>query len=222
MKPAVLYHTNRATETRHAILRAAVDIASAEGLEGLSIGRLASELQMSKAGIFAHFGSKEQLQLAAVETAKQIFLEQVAQPALRSPRGLPRLRAMLENWLGYVERIVFRGGCFFAAASAEFDSRPGAVREHIAELTNAWMVALREEIEFAQTKGEIPGSIKPAQLAFELHAYVQEANWAFKLFNDKSAFLLARRAIATCIGPPSAKRVGQKAKLRGARLWTKQ
>jgi AcrR family transcriptional regulator len=221
MKPAVLYHTNQATETRREILRVAVDIASAEGLEGLSIGRLASEMQMSKAGIFAHFGSKEQLQLAAVETAKQIFLEQVAQPALRSPRGLPRLRAMLENWLGYVERIVFRGGCFFAAASAEFDSRPGAVREQIAELTNAWMVALREEIEFAQTKGEISGSIKPAQLAFELHAYVQEANWAFKLFNDKSAFLLARRAIATCIGPPSAKRVSQKAKLRGARLWTK-
>jgi AcrR family transcriptional regulator len=212
MKPAVLYHTNQATETRREILRVAVDIASAEGLEGLSIGRLASEMQMSKAGIFAHFGSKEQLQLAAVETAKQIFLEQVAQPALRSPRGLPRLRAMLENWLGYVERIVFRGGCFFAAASAEFDSRPGAVREQIAELTNAWMVALREEIEFAQTKGEISGSIKPAQLAFELHAYVQEANWAFKLFNDKSAFLLARRAIATRIDAASAKQLSKKAK----------
>jgi AcrR family transcriptional regulator len=213
MKPAVLYHTNQATETRHEILRVAVDIASAEGLEGLSIGRLASELQMSKTGIFAHFGSKEQLQLAAVETAKQIFLAQVAQPALRSPRGLSRLKAMLENWLGYVERIVFRGGCFFAAASAEFDSRPGRVREQIAELTNAWMVALREEIEFAQSKEEIPSSIKPAQLAFELHAYVQEANWAFKLFNDKSAFLLARRAIATRIDTASAKRVSKKAKL---------
>lgn len=213
MKPAVLYHTDQATETRHEILRVAVDIASAEGLEGLSIGRLASELQMSKTGIFAHFGSKEQLQLAAVETAKQIFLEQVAQPALRSPRGLPRLKAMLENWLGYVERIVFRGGCFFAAASAEFDSRPGAVREQIAELTNAWMVALREEIEFAQSKVEILGSIKPAQLAFELHAYVQEANWAFKLFNDKSAFLFARRAIATRISQASVKRISKQAKL---------
>jgi AcrR family transcriptional regulator len=212
MKPAVLYHTDQATETRHEILRVAVDIASAEGLEGLSIGRLASELQMSKTGIFAHFGSKEQLQLAAVETAKQIFLEQVAQPALHSPRGRPRLKAMLENWLGYVERIVFRGGCFFAAASAEFDSRPGAVREQIAKLTNAWIVALREEIECAQSKGEITGSIKPAQLAFELHAYVQEANWAFKLFNDKSAFLLARRAIATRIDAASAKQLSKKAK----------
>ena len=212
MKPAVLYHTSQATETRHEILRVAVDIASAEGLEGLSIGRLASELQMSKTGIFAHFGSKEQLQLAAVETAQQIFFEQVAQPSLRRPRGLPRLKAMLENWLGYVERIVFRGGCFFAAASAEFDSRPGAVREQIAELTKAWMVALREEIELAQSKAEILGSVIPAQLAFELHAYVQEANWGFKLFNDKSAFLLARRAIATRLDAASAKQLSKKAK----------
>jgi AcrR family transcriptional regulator len=207
MKPAILYHTDQAAETRREILRVAVDIASAEGLEGLSIGRLAAELEMSKTGIFAHFGSKEQLQLATVETAKQIFLEKVVQPALKSARGLPRLKAMLEHWLGYVERIVFRGGCFFAAASAEFDSRPGAVRDQIADLTKAWMVGLQEEIAFAQSKKEIQTSLKPAQLAFELHAYVQEANWAFKLFNDKSAFLLARRAIADHLAAASRERV---------------
>jgi len=161
---------------------------------------------MSKTGIFAHFGSKEQLQLATVETAKQIFLEKVVHPALKSPRGLPRLKAMLEHWLGHVERIVFRGGCFFAAASAEFDSRPGVVRDQIAELTKAWMVGLLEEIAFAQSKKEIQSSIKPVQLAFELHSYVQEANWAFKLFNDKSAFLLARRAIADRLAAASSKR----------------
>jgi transposase-like protein len=119
---------------------------------------------------------------------------------------MPRLKAMLENWLGYVERIVFPGGCFFAAASAEFDSRPGAVRDQIAELTRAWMKALQEEIAFAQSKKEIHSSIKPAQLAFEVHALVQEANWAFKLFNDKSAFLLARRAIADRVAAASSKR----------------
>jgi AcrR family transcriptional regulator len=207
MKPTVVYHTDQATETRREILRVAVDIASAEGLEGLSIGRLAAELEMSKTGIFAHFGSKEQLQLATVETAKQIFLEKVVQPALKSAPGLPRLRAMLEHWLGYVERIVFRGGCFFAAASAEFDSRPGAVRDQIADLTKTWMVGLQEEIMFAQSKKEILTSLEPAQLAFELHAYVQEANWAFKLFNDKSAFLLARRAIADHLAAASRERV---------------
>src|ERR1700737_3658917 len=172
--PTVLYRTEQATKTPRDILEDAVDPASAEGLEGLSIGRLAAELKMSKTGIFAHFGSKEQLQLATVETAKQIFLEKVVHPALKSARGLPRLKAMLEHWLGYVERIVFRGGCFFAAASAEFDSRPGAVRDQIAALTRAWMIALQEEIAFAQSKKEIQSSIKPAQLAFELHAYVQE------------------------------------------------
>jgi AcrR family transcriptional regulator len=206
MKPAVLYHTGQAAATRRDILGIAVDIASAEGLEGLSIGRLASELEMSKTGVFAHFGSKEQLQLATVETAKQIFLEQVVQPAMASPRGLPRLRAMLEHWLGYVERIVFRGGCFFAAASAEFDSRPGAVRDQIATLTKEWMIAIREEIAFARSQKELKAATDPAQMAFELHAYVQEANWAFKLFNDKSAFARARRAIADRIYTTSTAR----------------
>jgi AcrR family transcriptional regulator len=216
MKPTVLYHADRAAQTRREILSVAVDIASAEGLEGVSIGRLAGELQMSKTGVFAHFGSKEQLQLATVETAKQIFLEQVAQPALGRPRGLPRLKAMLESWLGYVERVVFRGGCFFAAASAEFDSRPGAVRDQIAALTKAWLVALQDEIACARSRKEVRASINPAQLAFELHAYVQEANWAFKLFNDKSAFERARRAIADRLTAASNRRAPRDSKRKGA------
>src|SRR5215469_4112462 len=201
--PTVLYHTERASKTRQEILRTSMDIASAEGLEGLSIGRLATERQMSKTGIFAHFGSKEQLQLATVDAAKQVFLEQVVQPSLTHARGIPRLRAMLENWIGYVERIVFRGGCFFAAASAEFDSRPGPVRDEIANLTKAWLIALQDEIAFARSSGEIRTSVDPVQLAFEVHAYVQEANWAFKLFNDKSAFARARRAITARISAAS-------------------
>lgn len=199
VKPKVLYHTDQAAKTRRDILAIAVDIASAEGLESLSIGRLASELEMSKTGIFAHFGSKERLQIATVDAARKIFLEKVVQPALASPRGVERLTTMLESWLRYVETIVFRGGCFFAAASAEFDSRPGAVRDQIAELTRAWMVALQREIAYAQSIKELRPSVRPRQLAFELHAYVQEANWAFKLFSDKSAFALARRAIAARI-----------------------
>ena len=203
MNPQVLYHTDQASKTRQEILRVAMDIASAEGLEGLSIGRLASELKMSKTGIFAHFGSKVQLQLATVDAAKQVFLQQIVQPALKHSRGKARLEAMLENWIGYVERIVFRGGCFFAAASAEFDSRPGAVRDEIANLTKAWLVALQDEIAFARSSGEIRTSVDPVQLAFEVHAYVQEANWAFKLFNDKSAFARARRAITARISAAS-------------------
>lgn len=204
-QPTVLYHTDRASKTRQEILRIAMNIASAEGLEGLSIGRLAAEMQMSKTGIFAHFGSKEQLQLATVAAARQVFMEQVVQPVLVHPRGIPRLRAMLESWIGYVERIVFRGGCFFAAAAAEFDSRPGPVRDEIASLSKAWLIALRDEIAFAQSSRQMTVEIEPAQIAFELHAYVQEANWAFKLFNDKSAFSQARQAIARCIAAASPK-----------------
>jgi AcrR family transcriptional regulator len=204
-KPAVLYRGYRSARTRVEILNTAVDLASAEGMEGLSIGRLATELRMSKTGIFAHFGSKEQLQLATVDAAKQIFLEQIVKPSLQSPRGLPRLRAMLEYWLSYVEKIVFRGGCFFAAAAAEFDSRPGVVRDEIAALSKAWLTALGNEIAFAQRERTLSATFNPAQLAFELHAYVQEANWAFKLFSEKSAFLRARRAIADRLTSASRK-----------------
>jgi AcrR family transcriptional regulator len=204
-KPTVLYHREDAAETRRKILSLAADIASAEGLEGLSIGRLANDLGMSKTGIFAHFGSKQKLQLATVDSAKQIFLEKVVQPALKTDRGLSRLQAMLENWLVYVERIVFRGGCFFAAASAEFDSRPGPVRDQIAELTQTWMVALEDEVAVAISNRQLPASIDPAQFVFELHAFVQEANWAFKLFNQKSAFLRARRAIRNKIASAEIK-----------------
>ena len=150
---------------------------------------------MSKTGIFAHFGSKEELQVATVNRAKEVFLEQVVKPALAKPRGLKRLQAMLTSWLKYVEHAVFRGGCFFAAASLEFDSRPGRVRDGVAALTKAWMDALRNEIAHAKAQKEIAPGTDPAQLAFELHAYVQEANWAYKLYDDRSAFSRARRAI---------------------------
>jgi AcrR family transcriptional regulator len=193
--PTVLYQRSRAVRTRAEILKRAVDIASAEGLEGLSIGRLASELEMSKTGVFAHFGSKEELQLATVNAAKEIFLTEIVAPALKHQPGISRLSAFLDGWLSYVERIVFRGGCFFAAASAEFDSRPGVVRDKIVELTRAWVMALEEEVRRAQKLKQLSRGSSPRQLVFELHAFVQEANWAFKLFDEKDAFARAKAAI---------------------------
>jgi AcrR family transcriptional regulator len=204
MKPAVRYKRASAETIRRKILRRAVDIASAEGLEGLSIGGLAEAMRMSKSGIFAHFGSKKELQLATVETAKDIFTQLVVAPAMGKARGVERLQAMLENWLRYVEKGVFSGGCFFFAASAEFDSRRGAVRNRIAELMQNWLRGLEHEIAYARKGGELASSIQPAQLAFELHACVQEANWAFKLFEEKSAIRLARRAIAERIADAGA------------------
>jgi AcrR family transcriptional regulator len=186
---------SRGEQTRQEILKVAVDIASAEGLEGLTIGRLANELGMSKSGLIAHFGSKEDLQVATIDAAREIFVAEVVSPALAAERGVPRLQAMLAAWLSYVERSVFRGGCFFAAASAEFDGRPGVVREQVATLTRAWLTALEDEGSYAQALAQVDPALDAAQLAFELHALVQEANWAYQLLDEKRAFDRAREGI---------------------------
>jgi AcrR family transcriptional regulator len=197
--PIILYHTVQSEKTRREILDVAVDLASAEGLEALTIGRLAEAVEMSKSGLFAHFGSKEGLQLATVDRARDIFVDKVIQPSLAAAPGAERLVVMLDSWLSYVERIVFRGGCFFAAVSAEFDSRPGAVRDEIVKLTKTWITALETEARRAQALKELSERVDIQQLVFELHAYVQEANWAFKLFDDNSAFMRARAAITNRI-----------------------
>src|SRR2546422_5997738 len=125
--------------SRQAILEVAVHLASVEGLEGLTIGRLASETGMSKSGLFAHFGSKEDLQLATVEAARSIFIENVIRPTFEAKKGLPRLKRLCEIWFDYAQNHVFRGGCFFAAASAQFDNRPGRVRDRIAGIMKEWL-----------------------------------------------------------------------------------
>ncbi len=215
------HRISKGATTRRQIVNVAVDSASAEGLEGLTIGRLARELEMSKSGLFGHFGSKEELQLAAVERAGDVFVEEIITPAADTERGLERLGALLDNWLSYVERIVFRGGCFFAAASAEFDSRPGAVRDRIAELCQAWVRILEEEVREAQSRSQLGSEIEPARLVFGLHAFVQEANWAFKLLNDPAAFEKARQSIDELIlnssKKPGRRTAGQKQQLEPTR-----
>lgn len=195
--------------TRNAILETAVHIASAEGLEGLTIGRLATELSMSKSGLFAHFGSKEDLQVATVEAARAIFIREVIKPAFESTEGLQRLWKLCDIWLSYVQSGVFRGGCFFAAAAAEFDSRPGPVRDRIAEIMKEWLAALRNAIVEAQEAGHLDKDIDATQLAFEFNSLELGANWAFQLYGDPRAFKRAREAIrerlsrhATAAGAP--------------------
>jgi AcrR family transcriptional regulator len=191
-----LQRVPRGEQTRQEILQTAVDLASAEGLEGVTIGRLARELDLSKSGLFAHFGSKEELQLATVDAARARFVAEIVEPCAHTVRGLERLRAMLENWLSYVERSVFRGGCFFFAASAEMDDRPGPVRDLVAELTRAWLDALEEEIRLAQAARELRADVNVELLAFQLHAFVQEANWLYRLHAEKQSFARARAALA--------------------------
>lgn len=186
---------SRGDRTRRAILQAAVNIASAEGLEGLTIGRLAAELSMSKSGLFAHFGSKEELQLATVGAAREIFIRAVVRPAFEEAEGLARLWKLCDLWLEYVRGEVFRGGCFFAAAASEFDGRPGPVRDRVAEVMKEWLAVLRRSVAEARKEGQLDGDADPAQLAFELNAIEIGANWAFQLYGDGEAFSRARVAV---------------------------
>jgi len=193
--PAAQARQEQGDRSRQAILEVAVHLASEEGLEGLTIGRLAAETRMSKSGLFAHFGSKEELQLATVEEARSIFIKNVILPALKADQGLPRLRKLCELWLDYANRKIFRGGCFFAAASAEFDSRPGPVRDRIAEIMQEWLGGLMRTVVEAQDAKQLDNKLDPAQLVFEINALEMGANWAFQLHGDKQAFGRARLAI---------------------------
>jgi AcrR family transcriptional regulator len=198
----------RGLKTRHAILRKAVNIASLEGLEGLTIGKLASTLRISKSGLFAHFGSKEDLQCAVVDEARDIFVEKVVRPAAQF-RGLPLLRALCQNWLDYGEQKTFPGGCFFSAASLEFDDRPGPVRVRIVGLMKKWLENLEHAARDAQDAGEIRKAVDVHQLAFEIQALAMGGNWSSRLFRDPSAFRSAKTAILRRIDqvtPPAPSR----------------
>ncbi len=173
--------------TRAAILDRAVDLASVEGLGGLTIGRLASDLRMSKSGLFRHFGSKQDLQLATVRAARDRFVAMVLQPASAAPDGAPRLRAMAEHYLDYLHS--FPGGCFWGATASEFDDRPGPVRDAIAASLDAWMAELVRQAKAA-------GIADPDRYAFELYAVVMAANARWRLSGDRRTFDLARAALA--------------------------
>jgi AcrR family transcriptional regulator len=183
--------------TRQSILDRAVDIASLDGLQGLTIGRLAEELGMSKSGLFAHFGSKEELQIATVEAASQRYINEIFTEAIRQPRGYPRLMAICDAWLSYIRRSVFPGGCFFAAASFEFDSRPGPVRDRIRHMMDDWMHALERSITMAKEEGHLQDDVDPAQLSFELNSLFFGANFSFYLRDDRQAIERAERAVRT-------------------------
>jgi AcrR family transcriptional regulator len=188
----------RGDATRRVVLRRAVDVASVDGLEGLSLGRLATELELSKSGVFALFGSKEELQLATVEAALEIFRSYVVTPSLDIEPGLPRLRAICENWLDYSEKRVFPGGCFFFNAGAEVDARPGRVHDAVAVASGSFAEFIRETCLDAVSLGHLDTDAEV--LAFELHALGRAANADAVLNNATTPYALARRAIRSRLG----------------------
>jgi AcrR family transcriptional regulator len=181
--------------SRQVILTAAARLATIEGLEGLSIGRLAEHIGMSKSGLYAHFGSKEELQLATIDTAAEIFATDVVQPAEAIADPLARVEALCERFLSHLERRVFPGGCFFISAAAEFDTHPGAVKERLADYQRSWLSMLEQLIEQAKERGEINPSEDAAQLAFEIDAFLLMANAVFVLQSDVAPLRHARQAV---------------------------
>lgn len=182
--------------TYAAILDVATRVASVEGIHGLTIGRLAEALGVSKSGLYAHFGSKEQLQLATIEAAGSIFEEEVMRPALEAPEGLRRLEALCEAYISYVERQVFPGGCFFASLLAEMDARSGSIHDLVVSMERDWQEGLAELIRVAQERGELASDVDVEQLVFELEACLELANYHFVLFRDPRMLDRGRRGVA--------------------------
>jgi len=181
--------------THAAILEAATRLASVEGLEGVTLGRLAAELGVSKSGLYAHFGSKEQLQLETIDAALEIFGREVVAPAHEAPEGLLRLEALLSAYFSYLERWVFPGGCFFSSLLPEMDARAGTVHEKVVATERAWLREFTGYAEAAQRSGEIRADVDVNVLVFELYACMELANYHFVLFRDPVVLERGRSAV---------------------------
>jgi AcrR family transcriptional regulator len=193
-------HSARGIQTRVAILDAALDIASRDGLEGLSIGMIADRLGMSKSGVFAHFGSREDLQIALIDEYARRFMEAVFHPAIRLPRGLPRLAAMFENWLVRVQTVDIPNGCVFISGAVEFDDRDGPVRDRMVEVNRGWQGEMRRAAQQAVDCGHLRADCDPGQLVFDLYGVMLALHHDARLLRDARAVERARagyrRAVA--------------------------
>ena len=194
----------RGDESRRAVLAKAVDLASVNGLDGLSIGGLASEVSASKSGVAALFGTKEQLQLAVIQTARDIVIASVIAPARQQPRGIRRVCALLDGWLEYSQNRVFEGGCFFLATAAEYDSKPGPVRDAIALAVAERQSYIAQCLAQAVELGELAAAFDSRQLAFEITALYDAANAASLLQDSDEPYAFARRGIASRLSSAGA------------------
>ena len=185
--------------SRAAILSAAGKLATVDGLDGLTIGRLADHIGMSKSGLYAHFGSKEELQLATVGYAEEVFDYEVLLPAQQEEPGLPRLDAYVQQFLAHLQRATFPGGCFFTSVIGEFDTRPGSVRDRVAAYVGGWLARLREEVVAAQQQGDLDPEADADQMVFEIEAALMLANNLWVLSEDPGVFERARTAISSRI-----------------------
>src|SRR4051812_28898248 len=192
--------------SRAAILHEAARLATVEGLNGLSLARLADAVGISKSGLFAHFGSKEELQLATVDAASAIFEELVIEPAADAAPGMSRLRAYVDRFLEHVEKGVFPGGCFFVSAVGELAPHPGPVHDGAMAFSQRWLALLAEEVAAGQAAGELDPAADPSQIAFELNAFMVLGNMQFVAGGQPAVLDSVRKAVDTRLAALAPKR----------------
>lgn len=189
---------NKGQQTRAAILDSALAMASQQGLEGLSIGAVAEAAGMSKSGVFAHFGAREELQISVIREYFGRFEAQVFQPAMSATRGLPRLRALVANWLQWISAEI-QSGCIFISGAVEFDDRPGPVREALAESVKVWLGALHRAVVQAVHTGELRAGLDAQQVVFELHGLILALHFDARFLRRADAMAHARSAFEQLI-----------------------
>jgi AcrR family transcriptional regulator len=190
---------SRGDDTRQAILERATDTARRVGLDGLTIGRLAQDLSLSKSGLFAHFQSKQALQVQTVRHAAELFVERVVRPALEAPRGEPRLRAIFELWLAWAEADANRGGCLFVAAATELDDRDGPARDELVRQQRDWLELIANVARTGVGEGHFRPETDGEQVAHDLHGIMLAFHHASRLLRDPRARERAERAFATLV-----------------------
>lgn len=197
---------SKGEETRSAILDTALALASTGGLEGLSIGGLAREVGLSKSGLFAHFNSKENLQLQVLETATERFVASVVLPSLREPRGEPRVLALFERWLAWTKSSFLPGGCPFVATAVELDDRPGPLRDYLVDAQTRWLATMARAAAIAVEEGHFRSDLDTEQLAYELYSILLAYHLFRRLLRDPKAEARSRRAFERLV--ESARRPG--------------
>ncbi|MGS5085233.1 TetR/AcrR family transcriptional regulator [Hydrogenophaga sp. A37] len=195
-EPAEVRPLQKGQQTKAAIVDAALGLATQIGLEGLSIGALAEVMQMSKSGVFAHFGSREELQISVVREYHARFEEEVFYPAIHTPRGLPRLRALFDNWMKRTS-VEIDSGCIYISGAVEFDDRPGPVRDALASSVNTWLTAMRRAIEIAVEEGHLRADTDAAQMGFEIHAQILALHYEARFLRSPNSL---QRALAAFEG----------------------
>ena len=185
-------------QTRAAILDAALGLAAQVGLEGLSIGALAEVTGMSKSGVFAHFGSREELQISVIREYHARFEQEVFHPALQAPRGLPRLRALFANWMQRTS-VELEAGCIYISGAVEFDDRPGIVRDALVESVQTWMAAMRRAIEQAREEGHLHGDLQVDQVLFEIHGLILALHYDARFLRSPGSIARAQTGFANIL-----------------------